>query len=146
MSTRTAKYLLAVAALALSGYAAFPRAAVPAEPAVVAAVAPVYPFGASVAGASGDIYVDVEVGRDGKVVSVGGRGGPEALRRAAEEAAKRWQFAPATDARQGRKVRLTFSFRHLPPNALNSDATPVFYPPYRIEVRHAIEVFSPPPR
>lgn len=146
MSTRTAKYLLALAALALSGYAASSRTAAPEQPAVVAAVAPVYPFDASVAGASGDIYVDAEVGRDGRVVSVRAQGTPEALRRAAEEAARRWQFAPAPEGRQGRKAKLTFSFRHLPPNALNFDATPVFYPPYRIEVRHAIEVFGPPPR
>ncbi len=111
----------------------------------MAAVAPVYPFDASVAGASGDIYVDVEVGGDGKVLSAGAQGAPEALRRAAEEAARRWQFAPAPEGLQGRKARLTFSFRHLPPNARDFDATPVFYPPYRIEVRHAIEVFGPPP-
>jgi TonB family protein len=112
------------------------------SPAVVSAVAPAYPPIARTANASGDATVEVDINREGKVTSVESKGGHPILRKAAEEAARRWLFSPATTDRN-RKATLTFSFRMVPAKSPIYDGTSVYYPPYKIEAR-AIEAIVNP--
>jgi TonB family protein len=110
----------------------------------MSAVAPAYPMNIRTSGRSGDFDVDVEIDRYGKVTSADAASAPELIRNVIEEAAKRWQFAPSPNGPQARKVRLTFTFRNVPPNTSDFDSTAIFYPPYRLEVRNPLEIFRPP--
>jgi TonB family protein len=105
------------------------------QPVVVSAVVPVYPAIAEAARASGDVTVEVEIDRAGKVTAANSDGKIKLLGKAAEEAARRWQFAPSQGGEKKRKAQLVFSFHLMPEEALWLDSTPVFYPPYRIEIR-----------
>jgi TonB family protein len=138
---RIAKYILIVATAALLSYVALAQTNTADKPAVVSAVAPTYPMSIKTRGRSGDSYVDVEIDRNGKVTSADAASAPELFREVIVEAARRWQFAPNPNGQQRRKVRLTFTFRNVPPNTSSFDSTPIFYPPYRIEVRNPIEIF-----
>ncbi len=109
---------------------------------MVSAVAPLYPPSAKAIRLQGDFPVDVEINRSGKVTSA--KVSKDAklasfMHKVVEEAAERWQFAPDENAEKKRRVQLTFSFRSIP-GAHYFDSTPVFYPPYRIEVRDNTEI------
>ena len=126
--------MLLLAALAFGGWvSALPGGSEP--PAVVSAVAPVYPAIAVAARASGEVMVEVEIDTEGSVTATNSDGKIKLLSRVAEEAARRWRFAPARSGEKTRKVRLGFLFRLMPEEAASLDSTPIFYPPYRIEVR-----------
>jgi TonB family protein len=102
--------------------------------AVISAVAPVYPPIARTANATGDVTTKVEINREGKVTSVESKSGHPLFRKAADEAARRWVFAPSlTDTK--RTATLTFSFRLVESDAPAYEATSVYYPPYKIEAR-----------
>jgi hypothetical protein len=58
-----------------------------------------------------------------------------------EDAAKLWKFAPATDCKEARVVREEFIFNLFPKGTPKDQLTTVFFPPYKVEVRH--EVFDP---
>ena len=140
----TSKYILIIATVTLLGHVALAQTKTLERPVVVSAVAPAYPLNIKTGGRSGDFYADVEVGRNGKVISAEASSAPELFRKVIEEAARRWQFAPDPNGRQRRTVRLTFTFRNVPPNTSDFDSTPIFYPPYRIEVRNPMEVMPRP--
>jgi TonB family protein len=106
-----------------------------ASPAVVSAVAAVYPPLARSAGVSGDVFVNVEIDRGGKVTSGSAERAQPLLQRASEDAARRWLFAPASKGENKRRARLTFSFVLMPGKTPYDEAAPIFYPPYRIEIR-----------
>jgi TonB family protein len=142
---RIAKYILIVGTVTLLGYVALAQTNIGGKPLVMSAVAPAYPMEIKTSGRSGDFYVDVEVDRSGKVTSAKSPRTPEIIRNVIEEAAKRWQFAPSPNGPEARKTRLTFTFRNVPPTTSNFDSTPIFYPPYRIEVRNDLEIFRPSP-
>lgn len=113
--------------------------------AVISAVAPVYPPIAVAANAGGTVETEVGVNAAGEVTSALGTGGHPLLRRAAENAARRWRFMPTADART---VRLTFVFRIMPRVTTEDDLTTEFTPPYRVEVRQRAPepiVHSDPP-
>ena len=141
---RIAKYILIVATAALLGYVALAQTDSADNPAVVSAVAPPYPMSIRTSGRSGDFYVDVDIDRNGKVTSADAASAPELIRNVIVEAARRWQFTPDPNGQQRRKVRLTFTFRNVPPNTSDFDSTAIFYPPYRIEVRNPLEIFRSP--
>lgn len=105
------------------------------EPAVVvSAVAPVYPAIAQAAKASGDIVITVEINKSGDVTSArANSGGHTLLHKVSVEAARRWKFS--TSSGEHRQAQLTFTYRIVPEKTAGIDRTPVFYPPYRIEVR-----------
>ncbi|HEX7294838.1 MAG TPA: hypothetical protein VF251_03735, partial [Pyrinomonadaceae bacterium] len=48
--------------------------------------------------------------------------------------ARRWKFAPAMESNFERKARLTFTFREIDERAPEIDRTPVFLPPYKVQV------------
>ena len=131
-------YFLAIFTLAIIGllnYAVPAQTKPPNQPVVVSAVAPVYAAVIRAVNLQGDFYVDVEIDRDGKVVSSKAvEIKLKVMRKILEEAADRWQFAPDENAEKRRRIQLTFTFRYVP-KAAGFDSTTVFYPPYKIEVR-----------
>ena len=104
------------------------------EPEVVAAVAPVFPAIAAAAKAKGDVVVEVKVNSTGVVTSSTAVAGHPLLRAVCQIASRRWRFVPSTAASKERSVRLTFSFLILEKDAPEIETTPVFMPPYRVEV------------
>ncbi len=102
-------------------------------PIVVTAVAPSYPPIAVAVNAGGTVITEVEVNAAGEVITALGTSGHPLLRRAAENTARRWRFTPAAVTRM---VRLTFIFRIMPRETTADELTPVFRPPYQVEVRH----------
>jgi TonB family protein len=109
---------------------------------IVSAVAPMYPPIARTAHATGDVTTTVEINRDGKVTSVESKGGHPLFRKAADEAARRWVFAPSsTDVK--RTATLTFLFRLVESDAPAYEETSVYYPPYKIEARAMQPVVNP---
>lgn len=100
--------------------------------AVRSAVAPIYPPLALTANASGNTEVTVMVNEAGDVTDAAFVNGNQLLHKAAIDAAKRWKFHGVN---RETKVQLTFVFRMMPKNASPEDMTPVFMPPYKLEVR-----------
>lgn len=103
-------------------------------PAVVAAVAPVYPPIAAAAHAIGDVTVDVKIDASGKVISAHVFEGHSLLQAVSVGAARRWRFGPANEADTERTVRLTFTFLDTKANAPDDERTAVFLPPYKVQV------------
>jgi TonB family protein len=129
------KLVLTLTAILLLGCAAASQSNSSESPAVISAVTPMYPPIARSANATGDVFVDVEINREGKVSGVESKNAPVLLRKVCEEAARRWLFSPAPNGDKKRKARLTFSFRIMPEKTPYYEGTPVYYPPYKIEVR-----------
>jgi TonB family protein len=103
-------------------------------PAVVAAVAPVYPAIAAAAKASGNVNVDVKIDANGNVSSARAVDAHALLKGVCEATARRWKFAPATGSKSERTARLIFTFREVADRVPEHERTPVFLPPYRVEV------------
>ena len=90
---RTGVRLTQAAALALVLAMAIPAMAADAR-AVKSRVAPVYPEIAKRMRITGDVKLSVSVSADGKVTDVKSISGNRALSEAAEEAVRKWRFAP----------------------------------------------------
>jgi hypothetical protein len=109
------------------------------EPPVVSAVAPTYPMfvrpGAGAFDLSGEIYVQVNIDETGAVSSSRALNGAPLLQQVAEKAAKRWKFASAIKGTDVRRARLHFIFRTMPRGTSDEELSPIFTPPYSIEVR-----------
>ena len=105
------------------------------QPTVVSAVAPVFPAPAKAVRALGDVFVDVKIDGQGEVVSARHVDAHPLLRKTIEATARRWKFSPATKGEVRRKARLTFTFRLVPRGTYPLDTTPVFHPPYKVEIR-----------
>ncbi|HZS08220.1 MAG TPA: energy transducer TonB [Blastocatellia bacterium] len=110
------------------------RSAAIESPAVVAAIVPPYPIIARTAHVGGEVTVEESINSNGEVVSAKASG-HQLLAGAAERAAKQWRFAPAKDAYGNRTATLIFAFQIMPRCAPVTDLTPIFYPPYKVEVR-----------
>jgi len=100
--------------------------------AVTMAVAPSFPPAALALPKGDDAIVEVTISPKGEVESAKPMQGSRLLYAASLAAAKKWHFQAAD---QQSKVLLTFSFRLLPQDALAEDATVIFMPPYRVEIR-----------
>jgi TonB family protein len=100
--------------------------------AVRSAVAPIYPPLALSANVSGNAEVMVTVDNAGDVTDAAFLAGNQLLHEAAIAAAKRWKFQGAN---RETKVQLTFVFRMMPKKTPPEDMTPVFMPPYKLEVK-----------
>jgi hypothetical protein len=105
------------------------------KPEVIHAVAPVYPDMIGEYREIETVIVRVEVDQFGKVTSAKYRVGSPLFHSQAEAAARRWLFA-STDNPKVRKVVLVFLFHTMPKGTPKEELTPVFHPPYKIEVRH----------
>jgi len=75
-------------------------------------VDPIYPAFARSVNVSGSVVVEVTVDEQGKVVKADAVAGPGPLRQAAVDAAKRWEFQPATQNSKpiSSVSRITFNF------------------------------------
>ena len=104
------------------------------EPEVIVAVAPLFPAIAAAAKAKGDVVVEVKINSKGVVTSSTAVAGHPLLRAVCQIASRRWKFVPLTNEFKDRSVRLTFSFHILEKEAPEIETTPVFMPPYRVEV------------
>jgi len=102
-------------------------------PVVVAAVAPVYPPIAAAAIASGEVVVEVKIDGKGTVTSARAISGHPLLQAVSVAAARRWKFGSTTEA-QNQSARLTFAFSNADDEASESDRTPIFFPPYKVQV------------
>lgn len=132
---RPRRYLMLLLAAIAFGSLAFAQSGESEKPVVVSAVTPVYPPIAEAARASGDVTVEIEIDGEGKVTAANSDSRIKLLGRAAEEAASRWRFAPSPSGEKKRKAQLVFSFHLMSEEASSLDSTPIFYPPYRIEIR-----------
>ena len=133
-----------VLTIALFAVSAFGQAKTVENPAVVSAVAPIFPAVAIPLRLEGPYQVDVEIDRTGKVVSSKAvEGTHKLMRKTIEMAADRWQFEADESAVKRRRVRLTFTFRYTP-KASSADSTPIYYPPYKIEVRDNTVIMTTP--
>lgn len=104
------------------------------SPKVVAAVAPLYPPIAVAARAISDVIVDVKVDAAGNVTSAEAVSGHPLLQQAAKVAARRWRFESSEAKSSVRTARLTFVFRITEKDSPEAEITPMFLPPYRVEV------------
>ena len=102
---------------------------------VEAATAPIYPQLAILSATGGDVVVQVKINAEGDVTSAKVVDGHKLLREASLNAARQWRFS---SGEAGREAQLTFSFRVMPKNTSQIELTPIFKPPYRVEVRRVI--------
>jgi hypothetical protein len=103
-------------------------------------VAPVYPAAAVRDGVSGTVVIASTI-CGSLVCEVRSVSGPEQLISAAMAAAKRWEFHQPDNSRDAHPVlNLVFEFRLVMPTTRGTqpeDLTPVFRPPYTVEVAAA---------
>jgi TonB family protein len=133
---RFLKLSVTLAGVILLGCIAVAKVRSAEPPLVVSAVAPVYPPIARAARVTGEVFVDVEIDRDGKVTTAKAVNAHKLLEQAVVEAARRWRFVSEAKDKRERMARLTFSFVMLSEKAPISEGTSVFYPQdYKIEVR-----------
>jgi TonB family protein len=107
------------------------------RPAVVSAVAPVYPAIALAMNAKGEVLIEVTIDAKGKVVSANVISGNDYLRDSSKKAAMKWQFDAVKEGPQTRATRLTFAYRRADatePMHPGPEITAVFMPPYRVEL------------
>lgn len=107
------------------------------QPTVTAAAAPIFPRLAAATRASGKVTVEVKVDKGGSAISNSILDGHPLFREAAQNAAQLWRFAPDSQGDEVRSVRLTFVFS-LVSDATESELTPVFIPPYQVEVKQRV--------
>ncbi len=132
--------LIAIGVLCSAGFAAFDAKPTKASdsPTVVAAAAPVYSMMAFQMKAHGDVIVEIKINSTGDVVSAAMVQGHELLRAPSVQAARRWKFEPA-EGLDNRVVKLTFSFKAFYKGSKpEAEDTPVFYPPYKVEVSKSL--------
>jgi hypothetical protein len=106
------------------------------KPRVISAVSPVYPVLAAVANIGGIVEIEVKVSNLGDVSSVQAVQGHSLLRQAAESAARRWRFERSDNTSEVRVLSLIFVFRIMQKDTIPDELTPVFEPPYQLEIRH----------
>ncbi len=108
------------------------------QPAVVSAVAPVYPTAAFTTGVNGSVTVEVTIDAAGKVTLAKAVEGFPLLRKASEDAAIGWRFVPDSSSVNVRVARLIFVFSFVDWDTGSAALTPVFTLPYQVEVKHQI--------
>ena len=101
------------------------------HPAVVKAIAPVYPAIAVQARAEGKAAVEVKIDADGTVSDAHACSGPPLLLAVSRVAALRWRFSAVASGSKERIVQLTFVFRIVKDN---KDVETAFYPEYTVEL------------
>jgi TonB family protein len=110
------------------------------RPVVITAAVPIYPQVARAGLITDDVVVEGSIHPSGVFITTNVIQGHKVFHKAAEDAARRWRFEPYTHPADGkfRTARLTFSFRIMPAETPEADLLPIFYPPYKIEVRSVI--------
>jgi len=112
------------------------------QPAVIRAVAPLFPIPDKNTYAVGSVVVEIEINAHGSVSKAKAVRGHPLLCAASEKAAQRWLFDSVTPETKVRTARLTFIFKLLENPTAEEDLAPVFSPPYQIEVRRVAPVIE----
>jgi outer membrane biosynthesis protein TonB len=113
-----------------------------APPPVIRAVAPLFPIPEKNSYAVGSVVVEIQVEADGSVSKAKAVQGHPLLYSASEKAAQRWLFASATAETKVRSAHLIFIFKLLEGSTAEEDLSPIFTPPYQIEVRREVPVIE----
>jgi len=110
------------------------------QPSVMRAVVPVFPHHATEMGpwAMGSVILEAQVNHKGDVIDVHAVSGHPLLYKVSENAIRRWLFAPCSDKSKARSVRLKFIFKLMDEGTAEEDLSPIFTPPYQIEVRRIL--------
>jgi TonB family protein len=113
------------------------------EPVVLRAVAPAFPVPSKASFAVGAVIVEVQINASGAVTKAHAIKGHPFLHATTEKAAQRWVFAPAAAEAKVRTVRLTFVFKMMEDaRTPDEDVSPIFMPPFKIEVRRRVPVIE----
>ncbi len=81
---------------------------------LITAPPPVYPTGARNAGVSGEVLLNVTIGKDGSVTAVDVARGDAVLAPAAEDAVRRWKYQPTLLNGQPAEVVTQVSVNFIP--------------------------------
>jgi len=103
-------------------------------PAVIQAVAPVFPIPEQGNIPVGSVIVEVQIDSKGTVIQAKAVQGHPNLYPVCERAAKRWLFAAGTQS-NARTIRLTFVFRIMHVPTPPEELGPIFSLPYKVEIR-----------
>jgi len=79
--------------------------------------------------------VEVLVGEDGRVRSIGEVKAPAILRRTLSETARKWRFLPVKKDIGVRKIELVFVLTMISSDAKSEELSTIFRPPYEIEIK-----------
>lgn len=109
---------------------------------VLEAVAPVFPTILIAAVERGRTTVEVIVGEDGQVKSIGEVKAPAPLRRTLTAVARKWRFVPVDKGFGVRKIELVFVITMVSSDAKSEDLFPVFRPPYEVETKVRAPILS----
>jgi hypothetical protein len=104
------------------------------SPAVIQAVAPIFPIPNKGNIAVGNVIVEVQLDSKGMVIQAKAVQGHPNLYPVCERAARRWLFAAGPDS-NSRTVRLTFVFRIMDVLTPPEELGPIFSLPYKVEIR-----------
>jgi hypothetical protein len=105
---------------------------------VLKAVAPIYPKVEGATDPSGRVDVSLQISASGDVLSARAINGHPLLHVPAERAAKLWRFTPSTGGASARTVLISFIFRTMPKDTPAEEISPIFSPPYEVEIRRLI--------
>lgn len=109
---------------------------------VLEAVAPVFPTIIISAVERGRMTVEVIVGEDGQVKSIGEVKAPALLRRTLTAVARKWRFIRVEKGSGVRKIELVFVLTMVSSDAKSEDLFPVFRPPYEVETKVRAPIVS----
>jgi len=112
-----------------------------AQPSVIRAVAPLFPV-PDKGYAVGSVIVEIQISANGSVITAHAVQGHPFLYSASEKAALRWLFATTAVETKVRTTRLTFIFKVLDGRIAEEDLSPLFMPPYQIEVRRMVPIIE----
>lgn len=113
-----------------------------AEPTVVRAVAPVFSnYQAAVPAANRHVVIRVRIDNPGNVKSAENVSGID-VNGQAKQAALRWKFSSTDRDNSERVANLTFVFQNMPEETSEEELTPIFKPPFEIEVRRRIHLLE----
>ncbi len=115
------------------------------EAAVTMAVIPSYPLTALHSHTTGKAVIEVKINSKGVVIWAEGISGSPLLVGGAKYTARRWKFAPITNQKSIRIVRLTFVYHLVPRDTPAEELFAVFRPPYHVEITHALPDENPLP-
>ena len=92
------------------------------------------------------MVVKVNIRQDGHVISVEAVSGNPILIGGTRDVASRWEFAVTTDKNKTRTAELVFVYRLVPKDLPRVGLSPIFKPPYRVEVTAALPDDTPIPQ
>ncbi|MCC6487563.1 MAG: hypothetical protein IT364_08675 [Candidatus Hydrogenedentes bacterium] len=103
------------------------------------AIVPIYPALAVQARVSGEVVATLNIDAAGTVRSVSCTEGNRLLCRLLDrETMSGWLFSPAIGSESRRTIAVKLRFQLMPTGTRAQELTPIFFPPYEVEVRREI--------